>query len=133
MAIYSVHVRRQGLDPDRDMVLIKEGFSWSAMVFTVIWALWNKLWFVAIVIVLVMSATGVLGHAMHLEPGLTGVIHMAIAIIIGYVANDLRRARLDRLGFEEVDLVHASSRLNAESRFFDRHPAIAASFAEGLA
>lgn len=133
MAIYSVHVRRQGLDPDRDMVLIKEGFSWSAMIFTVIWALWNKLWLNTIVITMLLISTGVLGHALHLEPEFTGVVHMAIAIIFGYMANDLRRARLDRLGFEEVDLVYASSPLNAESRFFDRHPAIAASFAEGLA
>ncbi|MBI2584926.1 MAG: DUF2628 domain-containing protein, partial [Rhodospirillales bacterium] len=30
MRLYSVHLRRHGLDPDRDLVLVKEGFSWPA-------------------------------------------------------------------------------------------------------
>ena len=36
MRLYSVHLRRHGLDPDRDIVLVKEGFSWPAFFITVL-------------------------------------------------------------------------------------------------
>ena len=47
MRLYSVHLRRHGLDPDRDIVLVKEGFSWPALLFSFLWALRHQLWLAA--------------------------------------------------------------------------------------
>ena len=44
MKIYSVHDRPGSLAPDRDVVLVKEGFCWPAFFLTALWALWHRLW-----------------------------------------------------------------------------------------
>ena len=41
--IYPAHGRGRGRD-DEDVVLIKDGFSWPAFFFSLIWALWHRLW-----------------------------------------------------------------------------------------
>ena len=38
----SFHIRHSGLDPDRDVVLVKEGFSWPAFFFSGFWGLANN-------------------------------------------------------------------------------------------
>ncbi len=130
MQIYSVHVRRHALDPDHDIVLVKEGFSWLAMLFTVLWALWFRLWLLAAIVTVLMVATGVLGNWLNVAPWLVGVIHIAIAMICGLIASDARCASLANQGFEAVDLVSGSSREEAEVRFLDRNPATADIFSE---
>ena len=44
MNVYTVHLRRHGLDPDRDLLVVKEGFSWPAFFLSFLWALWHRLW-----------------------------------------------------------------------------------------
>jgi hypothetical protein len=132
MQIYSVHVRRHALDPDRDIVLVKEGFSWLAMLFTIPWALWYRLWMFAAIVMMLMVATGMLGNWLNVAPWLVGVIHLAIAVICGLIASDARCARLEDQGFEPVDLVSGSSQEEAQIRFLDRNPAIAAIYSENL-
>ncbi|MBT4890655.1 MAG: DUF2628 domain-containing protein [Rhodospirillales bacterium] len=133
MRVYSVHVRRDGLDPDRDIVLVKEGFSWAALVLSVVWALWHRLWMFAATIVIFMMGTALAFDFFGFHHDIIGVFHVGGAVLCGLIANDLRCAQLERQGFEAIDLVTAETRLQAESRFFDRHPVLAASFTEGFA
>ena len=42
--IYTAHVRGRGREPTSDVVLVKDGFSWPAFFFSLIWALWHRLW-----------------------------------------------------------------------------------------
>ena len=59
MRLYSVHLRRHGLDPDRDSVLGKEGFSWPALLFSFLWALRHRLWLAAVAIFLAVTTLNV--------------------------------------------------------------------------
>ena len=38
---------------------MRDGFSWAAFVLTFLWALWNRMWIVAAVILAVMAAVAV--------------------------------------------------------------------------
>ena len=42
MAIYSVH-NRDGAS-DEQAIFVAEGFSTGALVFTVLWAAWHRMW-----------------------------------------------------------------------------------------
>ena len=123
------HLRRQGLDPDRDIMLVKEGFCWPALLFSVLWALWCRLWWVALgflVIEMVLSgAMALLG----LDPVSEVAISVGFAVIVGFVANDLRRWTLRRQGFVEVAVVTADDRDSAERRYYDQNPRLAAELA----
>ena len=59
MAIYSIF-RKAGAPRD-EAVFVKEGFSIAAFVLTFLWALWNRMWVVAAVILAVMAAVAVAG------------------------------------------------------------------------
>ena len=125
MRHYTVHLRRHGLDPDRDLVLVKEGFSWPAFFFSVLWALWHRLWLVAGIFFLVQLAMSLILAVWVPDPVAAITISVGTALILAYAANDLWRWALERLGFVETAVVAADDRDGAERRFLDGDPALA--------
>ena len=126
MRHYTVHLRRHGLDPDRDLVLVKEGFSWPAFFFSVLWALWHRLWLVAGIFFLVQLAMSLILAVWMPDPVAAIAMSVGTALILAYAANDLWRWALERLGFVETAVVAADDRDGAERRFLDGEPALAA-------
>lgn len=132
MKTFTVHLRRGGLDPDRDIAVIKEGFCWPAVAFSVIWAVLHRLWLVALSFlaaeVALSALLGWLGADVKTELALS----LGLAVVIGLIANDLRRWTLERHGFVERDVVAASDADAAERRFYERNPRLAAELAHAL-
>ena len=126
MNLYAVHLRRHGLDPDRDVVVVKEGFCWPAFFLSVLWALWNRLWLAA---ALFLSAQVLVNLGVYLfrpDPLGQGILSLGLAVIFGYVANDLRQQKLSRQGFALSAVVNGKNSDQAYSRFLDHEPALAA-------
>ncbi len=125
MRVYTVHMRHENLDPDRGVVLVKEGFCWPALFFSVFWALWCRLWWVALglfaVNVVLSAALTFLGA----DPVSETAISVGLAILFALLANDFKRWTLKRRGFKEIGVVTATGVEAAEHRFFDLHPELA--------
>lgn len=122
MRIYTVHQRYETFDPDRGLVLVKEGFNWPALFFSVFWALWCRLWWVAaglVVVNIVLSAALTLLGA---DPASEAAVSLGFAVLLGLLANDLKRWTLDRRGFRQIGVVAAQDIEAAERRFFDLNP-----------
>jgi hypothetical protein len=129
MKVFTVHTRRGGLDPDRGVVLVKEGFSWPAFFFSLIWALWCRMWLVALGIFLIeLAANGMLA-VLGADPPTQAALSLGLAAVLGVVGNDLKRWTLARRGYFESDVVAAPDGDAAESRFFDGRPDIVAELA----
>ncbi len=126
MNVYTVHLRRHGLDPDRDLLVVKEGFSWPAFFLSFLWALWHRLWVPAAVIFLAGTAIGLAGTKLHLDPLSQGALSLGLAAIVGYLGNDLRRRRLERLGYALADVSSGDDADAALRRYLDAEPALAA-------
>jgi hypothetical protein len=126
MKVFSIHIRRGGLDPARDVVLVKEGFCWPAFFFSVLWALWHRLWLVALGFFAAAAALNGLVALFRPDPVSQAVLSLGLATIMGLVANDLRRWTLERRGFVETAVVAGPDADAAEHRFYDRNPEIAA-------
>ena len=126
MRVYTIHMRRPPLDPEQDIRLVKEGFSWPAFFFSIIWALWCRLWLAAAGI---FAAELALSGALQLL-GADGptkvVVSLAFAVLLGVFANDLKRWTLFRHGYLQVAVVTGSDRNSAERRFWDDRPSLAA-------
>jgi hypothetical protein len=77
MRVYTVHIhpRRRDADGlgDRDVVLVKEGFCWPALFFSVIWAIWKGLWLVALLFLLLQAALNLFFNV-FLVPALTQAV-----------------------------------------------------------
>src|SRR5690606_5223268 len=88
--------------------------------FTVLWALWHRLWLAAILLLLAALAIGVAVELAGLDSLTETVLMLALALYAGFAGNDWRRARLLRRGYEEAAAVAAADLVEAERRYFDR-------------
>lgn len=118
MRIYTV---QQGLDPRAagdDLEFVREGFSWAAFLFTVVWPLYHGLW---LVFVIVLAVSAVLSAAMSVL-GVSdfgqGAVWLAAALLFAFEANNLRRWTLRRRGWRDVGVAAGRTLSDAEYRFF---------------
>ncbi len=126
MRLYTVHVRRHWPDADRDLVLIKEGFCWPAFFLGPLWALWHRLWLAALVLLVADVALSGAALLLRLDGLSQGMVSVGFAAIVGFVANDLRRRALERRRFTFAAVVSAGGLEDAERRFLDGEPELAA-------
>ncbi len=122
MRVYTVHLRRHGLNPDRDLVLVKEGFCWPACFFSLFWALWLGLWAVALILLAAEVALTVGLPLIGADTTVQAIISIALAAVVGMLANDLRRWTLRRRSFVPQGVVLGNDRWSAERRFLDERP-----------
>ena len=116
MAIYTIF--RQAGAPREAAVFVKEGFSIAAFVLTFVWALWNRMWVVAAVILAVTAAVAVAGSLSAANEVVVTTVNAGLALIFGFEAQSLRAWSLRRSGFVDDGLVEASSREEAEMKYF---------------
>lgn len=129
MQIYTVHLKRS--DPRTDFVLVKEGFSWPGFLLSALWALWHRLWWAALLLLLAGLLVSLLSSVLALEPFGGAALSLGFAAAVGFVANDLRRWTLERQGFTVEAVVCGQSIEEAERRFLDGSPGpVSASAAE---
>ena len=112
-------------DPESEFFVIKEGFSWSALVFTALWALWHRMWLVSI---LLLAA----GAALELAFTISGAddfaalsIGLGYSLLVGFGANDWRRWTLARRGIALMGIVAAADAEAALHRYVERNPGLA--------
>ncbi|MDA0651780.1 MAG: DUF2628 domain-containing protein [Proteobacteria bacterium] len=121
MRVYTLH-HPTGADVlQEDPVLVREGFNWYAAVFTGLWALWAGMWLVAL---LLFAAAAALLIGLELA-GAERSVELAgirFSAIVGFCANDWRRAKLHRRGYRLQGVVAATNMDSARRRWFDLHP-----------
>ena len=119
MRVFTVHADPRRRAPDNEAVLVKEGFCWPAALFTVLWALWHRLWLAAALMVAVGIGLGLGMDYAGLSPVAVGAVQAGYVLLIGFSANDWRRRKLARQGLTLVDVAAADGLLGAERRFFE--------------
>ena len=121
MKLFTAH---QPPNTSRDRALfVKEGFSWPAFLFPLIWLLYQRLWLSFALYFLAVAAIGAAASAADLPGGPLAALILALNLILGFEANDLRRRALLRRGYREEGPVLADGRLHAETRYFEPRPA----------
>lgn len=122
MRVFSIHLRPSALSPDRDAILVKEGFSWPAFFFGPFWALWHRMWFACLGLFSVLIALAVAEAILRLDPMTYSAVLVGFAAIIGFCGNDWLRNALSVRGWKMEGLSAAADRDGALRRFIDLHP-----------
>lgn len=125
MNLYCVYLRRHGLNPDKDLVLVKEGFSWPAFFLSFLWALWHRLWLAAAVFLGIQAVVSVFIVMYRPDPFTQSVVSLGLAVLFGFIANDFRQSKLAEEGFVCTDVVSGGDGDQALCRFLDKEPALA--------
>jgi hypothetical protein len=111
MTTYSIYAKPN--DPmAAEAVFLPDSFSWGAFVFTWAWALWNRMWIVAALVVSLMFIASVLPAVPQF------LLALAVNIVMGLHGNDLLGWSLTRRKYAEIALSNGGSLEEAEMRFY---------------
>ena len=122
MRIYTAYLDPASLEQDRAVTMIKEGMCWPAFFFSILWATWHRLWWVALAL-LAGAAAAMAALVAAGADGTTGLVSMlALSVFIGGAANDWRCRWLERRGRRLVAVVAGRNAEDAARRFFESDP-----------
>lgn len=125
MRSYSILLRRQGLVPERDIVIVKDGFCWPAFFIGAVWALWHRMWWVALALVIGTATLSAIGPLLFADPLSPQILTIAFAFMAGLLAHDLRVWALERKGFVDYGTVVASDQDEALFGFLENNQDLA--------
>jgi len=102
--IWTAHLR-----PDRPPILLREGFSWAALVFGPFWLLAHRAWIPGVLVLVVQVAITLLA-----DDPIRGVLLWGLLWSLGLWGNDLRRWTLTMRGYT---LAHVVAARDADTAF----------------
>lgn len=98
---------------------VEEGFSWIAFIFALFWALYHRMWWLTLAIMVAAGVLTTLNQAGLLSLAGLGVLRLGGTFLIGLCAPDLRGWSLKRRGYVLADIVTGHDLVAAQQRFFD--------------
>lgn len=110
---------RQGAVP----VLVREGFSWGALLFGPLWLAGHRAWTPAVLTLV----AGFLIVALTPD-GIGAVVLGGLILLLGLSGHDLRRWSLDHRGYLLTQVIAARNELEALERLLARRPDLRGSF-----
>ena len=130
MRTYALHVPEGSVRGDPRALeqahLVRDGFSWNAFAFTVLWFLRHRLWLAALLVLVGLVGLAFAGRALGLSPFAALIVTGLVSLLIGMEASSLRRWTYGRRGKPALDAVMASSQeeaeLKAAARWLDAEP-----------
>lgn len=121
--LYTVLLKKNAPKPIETAIFVPQGFNIWALAFFSIWALFNRLWILFVVLfafeILVQFmffTEGTINHSIFIDLSII-VLH----IWFGLEANDLKVATLERNGYIVFDVTSGMDEVEAERRFFDKY------------
>ncbi|HEY7579925.1 MAG TPA: DUF2628 domain-containing protein [Acetobacteraceae bacterium] len=118
MRFYTAHIR-SGTPP----VLVREGFSWGALLFGPLWLATHRAWIAAALTLAAFVLIIVLT-----DGGLAAALLIALVMLLGLSGHDLRRWSLDHRGYLLAQVVAARDELDATARLLERRPDLKGSY-----
>lgn len=122
MITYTVHEPpnppADRLDRAEKLVFVRDGFRWSAFLFTPLWLLAKRLWLPLLAFLGVAGLIAVGVEGLEVDSQWATLIAFAAQAIAGFEASSLERWRLDRRGAAMLGTVTGRTREECERRFF---------------
>lgn len=118
MRFWTAHLRDRAVP-----ILVREGFSWPALLFGPFWLAWHRAWIAAALdlaasILIVVLTSG----------AATAVLLLAQAVLLGLSGNDLRRWAAGLRGYQLTQVIAARDEAEALGRLLARRPDLAGRF-----
>jgi len=124
MTTYTLHLpsgaqpgQPSGLD---GALLVKDGFSWGAFLFTFLWFFAHRLWLAGLAVLVGLVVLSVALVLLQVHGTIAGAVMVLAMILVGLEAGTLRRWTYHRRGLAAVDVVTAEDLDEAEAKAFAR-------------
>ena len=119
MALYIAQAEGQDETALEQASILRDGFSWTALVFGPFWLLYQRLWLAALIWIVLESAFIVLVLP-HVAPDAAALADLLAHCFLGFEGQRLRIAKASRKA-AITDMVEGRDWEEAETRFFQRH------------
>jgi hypothetical protein len=132
MAVYTVHGPASYYGTDvrtapEQLVFVRDGFYFWALISSFFWLLWHRLWMATLGYLDITFVAEIAMWSFGVGSGARFVVMAVFALLVGLEAGSLRRWKLSRGKWRQLDIVVADSEEAAERRFFERWNAKVAS------
>jgi hypothetical protein len=104
-------------------VLVREGFSWGALIFGPQWLAAHRAWIAAVLTLIVWVLIIVLTR-----DGVSAALLTTVIVLLGLSGHDLRRWSLEHRGYLLAQVVVARNELEALGRLLERRPDLRGGF-----
>ena len=118
MNFWTAHVRA-GAAP----VLVREGFSWGALIFGPFWLAAHRAWIAA---ALTLAAAVLI--VFLTRDGVSATLLTTLIVLLGLSGQDLRRWSLDHRGYLLAQIIVARTELEALGQLLERRPDLRGTF-----
>jgi hypothetical protein len=119
--VYTIYLNPKAKNIYQDALFIAEHFNIFAFIFTGLWAVANRLWYIAIAIFFVQFSAAYIINFIGLSAVQYGIIDFGFRILLGLYANDLQRYSLELKGHKLSDVIVARNLLEAAHRYYGKH------------
>lgn len=116
MKIYSIYENLQ--EQNNSLIIIKQGFSLWALIFNFIWAIYNKMWGIALITIVVhlviislMQENNIIASAMNIA---------TMLFIFGFFATEMQEYYANKKGYKLSDIILANNEEEAAIKYFVR-------------
>lgn len=117
--IYTAHIKPgEGAEIEK-VLFVKEGVSLFALLLGVIWALYYRIWWLALIIIVVNVIITNLVKNIIITSEAGVILHMIVNVILALYGNDLYRLELKRRGYLFKQVVSGCNMLEAKCRLLD--------------
>ena len=118
MNFWTAHIRA-GAAP----ILVREGFSWGALIFGPLWLAAHRAWIAA-----ALSLAAFILIVFLATDGIAAALLTTLVVLLGLSGHDLRRWSLDLRGYLLAQVVVARDELGALEQLLERRPDLKGSF-----
>lgn len=103
------------------LVLVRDGFSWSAFFMSVLWLFYHGMWLVLFLFVSVFVVLDLILIMIDVSSAIYSVLFLALLFLFALEASRLRHWHLLRNDYEEVAVIAGKSLREAEYKFFSSY------------
>ena len=125
MAVFTVHAPASyyatdvRTTPDK-LVFVRDGFYFWAFVAAILWLIWHRLWLALLGYLALSLVAEIAMWSLGVGAGTRLLVMIIFALLVGLEAGSLRRWKLSRGKWRQLDVVVADTEEAAERRFFER-------------
>ncbi|MFN7095094.1 MAG: DUF2628 domain-containing protein [Burkholderiales bacterium] len=123
MNIFSVYLNPNKPDPMQSLIFVKEGFAWWALVVSIFWALYHRMWMAFLLLMVMETIFATIEVKMLASQPLVEVLRIGVYVLFASIAKDWYQHVLKKRGYLLVDIVVGKNEEAAELRFLDRYMA----------
>jgi hypothetical protein len=118
VTFWTAHLR-----PGATPVVVREGFSWGALIFGPLWLAVHRAWIAA-----VLSLAAFILIIVLASDGIAAALLTTLILLLGLSGHDIRRWSLDHRGYLLSQVLMARDELEATERLLERRPDLKGSF-----